>query len=120
MVDGTGEPGPPGDATCAARRRRRPARAADRTRRAGRRAAASAGRRRLARPATLSMLGEAIGPVAMTAAHPPRIMAPQRRLAVGAEPTGDGAHVRVWAPKRRSVAVVVEDAGETALAAEAG
>src|SRR3954468_7418519 len=43
-----------------------------------------------------------------------------RRLPVGVEPTGRGAHARVWAPVARRVAVVLGDGEETALAAEAG
>src|SRR4051794_21613269 len=43
-----------------------------------------------------------------------------RRLPVGVEPRGRGAHARVWAPMARRVAVVLEDGEETALAAEAG
>ena len=34
------------------------------------------------------------------------VRTPIRRLPVGAEPTAGGAHVRVWAPRRRRVAVV--------------
>ena len=52
---------------------------------------------------------------------------PRRRLPIGAEvlPGGGGVHFRVWAPKRRSVAVVLENAqgGEVAamkLSAETG
>ncbi|MBI3289309.1 MAG: malto-oligosyltrehalose trehalohydrolase [Elusimicrobia bacterium] len=41
---------------------------------------------------------------------PTRSRPPSRRLPVGAEFfAGRGAHVRVWAPRRRRVAVVVED-----------
>jgi maltooligosyltrehalose trehalohydrolase len=32
-----------------------------------------------------------------------------RRFPIGAEPTGDGTHFRVWAPKRRTVEVVLEN-----------
>lgn len=41
--------------------------------------------------------------------------APQRRLPVGAEPAADGVHFRVFAPKRKHVAVVF-DGGKTATA----
>jgi maltooligosyltrehalose trehalohydrolase len=45
-----------------------------------------------------------------------------RRLPIGAEPaSGGGVHFRVWAPKRREVAVVVEPEGATtSLTAEDG
>lgn len=45
-----------------------------------------------------------------------------RRLPIGAEPSPDGgAHFRVWAPRRRSVSVVLEGSEKpTALAAEGG
>jgi maltooligosyltrehalose trehalohydrolase len=44
-----------------------------------------------------------------------------RRLPVGAEPVDGGAHFRVWAPKRRRVAVEIEGcAAAVPLAAEAG
>lgn len=45
-----------------------------------------------------------------------------RRLPVGAEPAPDGGvHFRVWAPRRRTVAVVLDDAnGATGLSPEAG
>jgi maltooligosyltrehalose trehalohydrolase len=45
----------------------------------------------------------------------------RRRLPIGAEvlPRG-GVHFRVWAPRRRRVAVVLEGAGEHALASEEG
>lgn len=38
-----------------------------------------------------------------------------RRFPIGAEPTPEGAHFRVWAPKRRSVEVVLENGGATPL-----
>jgi maltooligosyltrehalose trehalohydrolase len=47
----------------------------------------------------------------------------RRRLPVGAEVGPDGVHVRVWAPERRSVEVVLEAglaAGPVALTREAG
>ena len=46
--------------------------------------------------------------------------APQRRLPVGAEPVADGVHFRVFAPKRKAVAVVFDGGspGPVALAAE--
>src|SRR5882672_11160155 len=44
-----------------------------------------------------------------------------RRLPIGAEPTPDGAHFRVWAPRRRSVAVRLErDDSPHPLQREAG
>jgi maltooligosyltrehalose trehalohydrolase len=45
-----------------------------------------------------------------------------RRLPIGAEPSPNGGtHFRVWAPRRRSIAVVVEGSGKpTPLAAEDG
>ena len=39
-------------------------------------------------------------------------MSPKRRRAVGAEILGDGVHVRVWAPARRTVDVVIEGAAD--------
>ncbi len=39
---------------------------------------------------------------------------PARRLPVGAEPSPEGVHFRVWAPERRQVAVVIESAARTA------
>src|SRR5690606_15576511 len=51
---------------------------------------------------------------------------PPRRLPIGAEVVAGGAHVRVWAPRRRRVEVLRERAGRggagepVALAAEAG
>ena len=41
---------------------------------------------------------------------------PRRRYPVGAEVTDGGVAFRVWAPKRRHVAVVIEDGGEHAAA----
>ena len=38
-----------------------------------------------------------------------------RRLPIGAEPTPEGTHFRVWAPKRRRVEVVLEDGPATPL-----
>lgn len=35
-------------------------------------------------------------------------MSQSRRFPIGAEPTSDGVHFRVWAPDRREVAIVVE------------
>jgi maltooligosyltrehalose trehalohydrolase len=37
------------------------------------------------------------------------LLRPYRRLPMGAEPILDGVDFRVWAPRRRRVAVVVED-----------
>lgn len=45
---------------------------------------------------------------------------PRRRLPVGAEVVEGGTHVRVWAPGRRQVEVVVDRARAQALAAETG
>src|SRR5687767_9045165 len=46
-------------------------------------------------------------------------MSASRRLPIGAELTRDGAHFRVWAPKRSRVDVVV-DGRSTALTTEPG
>src|SRR5947209_15076125 len=49
--------------------------------------------------------------------------ASQRRLPVGAEVVGNGVHFRVWAPRHRHVAAVLESgaaAGTHDLAAEDG
>ncbi len=43
-----------------------------------------------------------------------------RRLPIGAEVTAEGVHFRVWAPKRRKVAVAIDGRGEFALAHEGG
>ncbi len=42
-----------------------------------------------------------------------------RRLPIGAEPTSDGVHFRVWAPARSRVAVIVDDNAPIALEQEA-
>jgi maltooligosyltrehalose trehalohydrolase len=43
-----------------------------------------------------------------------------RRLPVGAEPTSEGVHFRVWAPRRRAVEVLFEDGRRQRLDAEPG
>src|SRR5690349_17922234 len=43
--------------------------------------------------------------------------APRRRLPIGLELVGDGAHARVWAPNAREVALVL-DGADVALEAE--
>src|SRR5438067_895776 len=51
------------------------------------------------------------------------VMLSERRLPIGAEAGDGGAHFRVWAPRRRRVAVVLESgsaAGEHDLRPEAG
>ena len=40
-------------------------------------------------------------------------MSTERRLPIGAEPTGSGTHFRVWAPLHRTVAVVLESGSHT-------
>ncbi|MEO8033284.1 MAG: polysaccharide deacetylase family protein [Acidobacteriota bacterium] len=50
---------------------------------------------------------------------PPRSMGSPRRRTVGAELSAQGTHFRVWAPGRKSVAVVLES-GDESLASEPG
>ena len=45
-------------------------------------------------------------------------MTEQRRYPIGAEPTSDGVHFRVWAPDRREVAIFVEGRPPQRLKAE--
>ena len=46
-------------------------------------------------------------------------MTTRRRLPVGAEPTPDGTHFRVWAPRRAQVEVIESESGRaTPLSAE--
>jgi len=52
------------------------------------------------------------------AARQQRKRKPQRRYPVGAEITDGGVAFRVWAPKRRHVAVAIEGGGEHALTGE--
>jgi len=42
-----------------------------------------------------------------------------RRRAVGAEPTAEGVHFRVWAPDHASLSIVIEDGPDVALEREA-
>src|SRR5262249_48085116 len=48
------------------------------------------------------------------------VEATQRRLPVGAEPVAGGVHFRVWAPRARSVEVVLESGEASALSSEVG
>ena len=50
----------------------------------------------------------------MPAARQQRSRKPRRRYPVGAESTDGGVAFRVWAPKRRHVAVAIEGGGEHA------
>ncbi len=55
------------------------------------------------------------------ASDPTPALPPWRRLPVGAEPCPDGVHFRVWAPRRRSISVLLDGNKQpTPLRAESG